>query len=62
MRRYVLHFLLDLALKEAASDRDDINTRGNFTVDQKRAVAHIYTKLKEAEMWMEEARGYYDSR
>lgn len=61
MRKHLLAVLLELCLKEAAKDRDLVNLSGRHSVDQKRAVAHVYTKLKEAQMWMEEAKEYYET-
>jgi hypothetical protein len=61
MREHLLALLLGLCLKEAERDRDNVNAR-QFPVEEKRAVAHVYTKLKEAQMWMGQAEGYYRDR
>lgn len=52
---------LDLLIREGKKDRDDCHLRG-YDLDVKRAVASYVTKLEEAEMWLEKAKSYYETR
>jgi hypothetical protein len=58
-----MKMMLEFMRDQARKDRDDANARGSqFTVDEKRALANAVTKLDEAIMWRERARGYFERR
>ena len=57
----LLQQIIELGLEQAREDRDAVNA-GGFEINEKRAVAHVCTKLQEALMWKEQAPDFYEGK